>query len=220
MIPCPDGQQHQSGSSKPCGTQGESIRSFKRTAGDATSINQALSARQPLNAALATMKDLLLLAALANTACPVSQYESAALSASAHLEEEAEINGAPESRIGAYLILWHIASCDKLNDDEGDLTDSEREELASSCTHIVHFPQASEPDYVTSSQAHISERTADFATLVWAEKSGLLGKQRHTVIIADNDSALKLTFAGYGRDGKIGKACMPTPWTFPKPASG
>ena len=29
MIPCPDGQQHQSGSSKPCGTRGESIRSFK-----------------------------------------------------------------------------------------------------------------------------------------------------------------------------------------------
>lgn len=47
-----------SGSSKPWDA-GESIGSFKRTAGGATSSTQALSARQPLNAALAVHGEIM-----------------------------------------------------------------------------------------------------------------------------------------------------------------
>ena len=75
------------------------------------------------------MKILVLLATLANTACPVSQYEETASTASAHLQEEAEINHVPESEIGAYLVLWNKASCEKLNANENGWPDYVREEL-------------------------------------------------------------------------------------------
>jgi|JI10StandDraft_1071094.scaffolds.fasta_scaffold1327250_1 hypothetical protein len=166
------------------------------------------------------MKVLMLLATLANPECPVSQYEETASTASAHLQEEAEINHVPESEIGAYLVLWNKASCDKLNTNESGWPDDERKNLENSCTQIVHLKKAPEAEYVAGSQTHISNSIADFATLVWAEKSGLFGKTKHTVLVADHRGTLKLTFAGYGRDGRIDRVCEPALWTFPKPTSG
>ena len=166
------------------------------------------------------MKVLLLIATLANTACPVSEYEETASTASAHLQEEAEISHVPESEIGAYLVLWNKASCEKLNENESGWPDTEREKLENSCTQIVHLKKAPEAEYVAVSQTHITSSIADFATLVWAEKSGLFGRTRHTVLISDHGSTLRLKFAGYGRDGRIDRTCKPALWTFPKPASG
>ena len=163
------------------------------------------------------MNSLLLLAAITSAACSVSKYEDAAFTASAHLEEEAELNRTQESDIGAYLVLWNKAACEKLNSNEDGLPDDEREKFENLCTRIAHFERASEAEYVTASQALINGSSADFVTLVWAEKSGLFGKTRHVVVLADSSGASRLKFPGYGREGKIDQACEPSPWSFPSP---
>lgn len=162
------------------------------------------------------MNSLLILAAITSATCSVSQYEAAAFTASAHLEEEAEINRTPEWTIGAYLVLWNKAACEKLTENDDDWADDERERLENLCTKIVHFQRASEADYVTASQTFINESSADMATLVWAEKSGLFGKPKHVVVLADSTGAARLRFPGYGREGKIDQVCEPAPWSFPK----
>ena len=137
------------------------------------------------------MNSLLILAAITSATCSVSQYEAAAFTASAHLEEEAEINRTPEWTIGAYLVLWNKAACEKLTENDDDWADDERETF-------------------------INESSADMATLVWAEKSGLFGKPKHVVVLADSTGAARLRFPGYGREGKIDQVCEPAPWSFPK----